>query len=191
MKLIYKYIPIKVLLMVVAICLLNSQLIAQKSYTKNGNISFFSTSPLENIDAKNNQVMSVLDTQTGSLQFSVIIKAFHFKKSLMEEHFNEDYMESTKYPKAIFKGAFTDLKKIYFAKDGSYNVFVSGDFTLHGVTKKITVPGIITVKNGIPTAASKFTVKLADYDISIPKILKDNISENIIITVACTYDHKM
>lgn len=191
MKLIYKYIPIEVLLMVVAIFLLNSQLIAQKSYTKNGNISFFSTSPLENIDAKNNQVMSVLDTQTGSLQFSVIIKAFHFKKSLMEEHFNENYMESTKYPKAIFKGAFTDLKKIYFAKDGSYNVFVSGDFTLHGVTKKITVPGIITVKNGIPTAASKFTVKLADYDISIPKILKDNISENIIITVACTYDHKM
>lgn len=191
MKLIYKYIPIEVLLMVVAIFLLNSQLIAQKSYTKNGNISFFSTSPLENIDAKNNQVMSVLDTQTGSLQFSVIIKAFHFKKSLMEEHFNEDYMESTKYPKAIFKGAFTDLKKIYFAKDGSYNVFVSGDFTLHGVTKKITVPGIITVKNGIPTAASKFTVKLADYDISIPKILKDNISENIIITVACTYDHKI
>lgn len=181
----------KTLLSLAAFLLLSSQLFAQKSYTKNGSILFFSKSPLENIDSKNNQVMSVLNTQTGDIQFSVIIKAFHFKKALMEVHFNENYMESTKFPKATFKGAVTELSKISFAIDGSYTVSVSGDMTIHGVTKKITAPGLITVKNGVPSAASKFSVKLADYNITIPKLVKDNISEKIDITVACTYDQKM
>ena len=102
----------KSLLSLATILLLSSQLYAQKVYTKNGSISFFSKSPLENIDAKNNQVMSVLNTQTGELQFSVIIKAFHFEKALMQEHFNENYMESTKFPKATFKGTLTDLSHV-------------------------------------------------------------------------------
>lgn len=84
---------------------------AQKVFTKNGSISFFSTAPMENITADNNQVMSVLNTQNGDLQFSVLIKGFHFKKSLMEEHFNENYMESDKFPKASFKGNITDVSK--------------------------------------------------------------------------------
>ncbi|MEJ7626457.1 MAG: YceI family protein [Ferruginibacter sp.] len=171
--------------------LLTSNLFAQKAYTKNGNITFFSKSPLENIEAKNNQVMSVLNSQTGEIQFSVIIKAFHFKKALMEEHFNENYMESKKFPKAIFKGIITDVAKVNFSKDGSYPVVSSGDFTLHGITKKITTPGVITIKNGIASASSKFKVKLKDYGITVPKLVKDNIAENIDISVACTYDQKL
>ena len=85
---------------------------AQKIYTKNGSINFFSKSLLEDIAARNNEVMSVINQQTGELQFSVLIKSFRFKKSLMEEHFNEDYMESNKYPKAIFKGIIADLSKV-------------------------------------------------------------------------------
>ena len=102
----------------------------QKIYTKNGSISFFSKSLLEDIAARNNEVMSVINQQTGELQFSVLIKSFRFKKSLMEEHFNEDYMESNKYPKAIFKGNFN--------ADGNYPVTVNGDLTLHGITNKLT-----------------------------------------------------
>lgn len=181
----------KTLLSFAVFVLLSSQLFAQKTYTKNGNISFFSKSPLENIDAKNNQVMSVLNTQTGDMQFSVIIKAFHFKKALMEEHFNENYMESTKYPKATFKGIVSDISKINFTKDGIYNVSVSGDLTIHGVTNKITAPGQINIRNGVTSASSKFKVKLADYNIRIPKVVKDNIAEKIDITVACTYNQKM
>jgi polyisoprenoid-binding protein YceI len=164
---------------------------AQKVYTKNGNISFFSKSPLENISANNNQVMSVFNQQTGEMQFSVLIKSFHFEKALMEEHFNENYMESNKFPKAIFKGNISDISKINFSKDGSYPVSVTGDLTMHGVTKKVTAPGTITVKNGVATANSKFSAKLADYNISVPKVVKDNIAEVIDITVACTYDQKM
>ena len=164
---------------------------AQKLYTKNGSVSFFSASPLENISANNNQVMSVLTLPTGDLQFSVLIKSFHFKKSLMEEHFNENYMESDKYPKASFKGKINDLSKANFTKDGVYTVEVSGDLTMHGVTNKISTPGTITVRSGVITAAADFKLKLADYKISIPKIVKDNIAEVIDIKLSCLYDQKM
>jgi len=168
-----------------------SLLNAQKVYTKNGAIAFFSKASVENISATNNQVMSVLVLPTGELQFSVLINAFHFKKSLMEEHFNENYMESAKYPKAIFKGKINDLSTINFTTDGNYNVQVSGDLTIHGVTNKVTVPGTITVKAGIITATSKFQVKLADHKISIPKIVKDNIAELVDVTVSCVYNQKI
>lgn len=163
---------------------------AQKCYTKNGNISFYSKASIENITADNNQVMSTLDVQSGQLQFSVLIKAFHFKKSLMEEHFNEEYMESSKYPKATFKGNIEDLK-LDLGKDGNYTVVVSGDMTIHGVTKKVAAPATITVKDGIATGKSSFKVTLADYKISIPKIVKDNIAETVDVTVMCVYDKKM
>lgn len=181
----------KTILAAVLMAVITFHAAAQKVFTKNGNISFFSTAPMENITADNNQVMSVLNTQTGDLQFSVLIKGFHFKKSLMEEHFNENYMESDKFPKSTFKGLITDVSKISFTKDGSYNVAVSGDLTIHGVTKKVTTPGTITVKSGNITASSKFNIRLADYNISIPGLVKDKIAETIEITVSCGYDQKM
>lgn len=164
---------------------------AQKYYTKNGNISFFSKASLENIQADNNQVMSVLNTQTGDMQFSVLIKSFHFEKALIEEHFNENYLESDKFPKATFKGVINDVSKISFTTDGMYNVSVTGDLTLHGVTKKITSTGTITVKGGKISADSKFNIKLSDYNISIPKLVKDNIAESVEVKVAALYDQKM
>jgi len=164
---------------------------AQKYYTKNGNISFFSKASLENIQADNNQVMSVLNTQTGDMQFSVLIKSFHFEKALMEEHFNENYLESDKFPKATFKGVISDVSKISFTTDGMYNVSVTGDLTLHGVTKKITSTGTITVKGGKISADSKFNIKLADYNVSIPKLVKDNIAESVEVKVVALYDQKM
>lgn len=181
----------KHLLSFALVVLISSNLAAQKVYTKNGSISFFSKSPLENITADNNQVMSVLNTQTGEMQFSVLIKGFHFEKALMEEHFNENYMESTKYPKATFKGNVTDMSKVNVSKDGSYDVTVSGDLNIHGVTNKVSVPGTIAVKGGKISAKSKFMVKLADYKIAVPKVVKDNIAENIEISVDCTFDQKM
>lgn len=181
----------KTILAAVLLAGITIQSAAQKVFTKNGNISFFSTAPMENITADNNQVMSVLNTQTGDLQFSVLIKGFHFKKSLMEEHFNENYMESDKFPKSTFKGMITDVSKISFTKDGNYNVAVSGDLTIHGVTKKVTTPGTVTIKSGNITATSKFNIKLADYNISIPGLVKDKIAETIEITVSCGYDQKM
>ncbi|MBC7934779.1 MAG: YceI family protein [Rhizobacter sp.] len=171
--------------------IISLQVSAQKVYTKNGNISFFSKTALENISADNNQVTAILNQQTGELQFSVLIKAFHFKKALMEEHFNENYMESDKYPKATFKGSIADGSKINFTKDGNYPVTVNGDLSIHGVSNKVSVPGTISIKSGVVASVSSFNVKLADYKISIPKIVKDNIAETINITVNCNYTQKI
>jgi len=164
---------------------------AQRVYTKNGLISFFSSTKMEDIKADNNQVLCVLNTQTGDLQFSLLNKGFHFPKALMEEHFNENYIESNKYPKSTFKGTVADITKVDFTKDGTYPVSVKGDLVMHGITKNITAAGNITVKGGKVTAAAKFMVKLADYNIFIPGAVKSNISESIEITVKCDLDQKM
>ena len=164
---------------------------AQQIFTKNGRIAFYSKTPLEDISADNNQVMSVLNTQTGELQFSVLVKNFHFKKALMEEHFNDSYLETDKYPKATFKGSITDVSKVNFASDGAYPVSVSGDLTIHGVTKKITAPGTITVKDGKPAGTASFLLAPADYNISIPKVVRNNIAEKIEVTVNCNYDQQL
>ena len=168
-----------------------ANIFAQKVYTKNGTISFFSKSPLENISADNNQVMSVLNKQNGEMQFSVLIKSFHFKKALMEEHFNENYMESNKFPKASFKGAVEDMSKMDLSKEGTYKVKVNGELTMHGVANKVSSTGTMSVKAGIITGNSIFILKLEDYKITIPKLVKDNISEKIEITVSCVYDQKI
>jgi polyisoprenoid-binding protein YceI len=164
---------------------------AQKFYTKNGNIAFNSKASLETIAATSNQVTAIIVPATGDMQFSVLVKTFHFEKALMEEHFNETYMESDKYPKATFKGKIADLSKVNFTKDGTYAVSVTGDLTMHNVTKKTTTPGTITVKGGKISGSSEFTITLADYKIDIPKVVRNNIAETVKVNVNCSYDQKM
>ncbi len=175
-------------LLLFAVCSLAT---AQKYYTKNGNISFFSKTSMEDIKADNNQALSVLNVQTGELQFSLLIKSFHFEKALMEEHFNENYMESAKYPKSGFKGNIADVSKVNFTTDGTYPVTVSGDLTMHGVTNKVSTSGKIIVKGGKITGTAVFKIALADYKIEIPKLVENNISKTIEITVNSLYDQKM
>ncbi len=166
-------------------------LFAQKFFTKNGSISFFSKTYVENIQADNNQVMSVLNAETGELQFSLLIKGFHFKKALMEEHFNENYLESDQFPKATFKGTIADINKINFLNDGAYPVVVNGELNMHGITNKISSKGYISIKEGKITGSSLFVVALADYNIAIPKLVESKISKTIEIKVNCLYDQKM
>ncbi len=180
----------KTIILISIICCSYINCKAQVFFTKNGMISFYSSAPIENIKADNNQVISIINTSTGELQFSLLINAFHFKKSLMEEHFNENYMESKKYPKSTFKGKITDLSKVNFTSDGNYPVTVSGDLTMHGVTKNVTTTGTVSIKGGVISASSKFPVKLSDYKIYIPKIVKDNIAKVVELTVSCSYNKK-
>ena len=161
---------------------------AQNFITKNGKISFFSKTDVENIDAVNNQAVSVINSQTGSVAFSVLVNGFLFKKALMQEHFNENYMESAKYPKALFKGVITDLSKVDFKKDGSYNVTVAGDLSMHNITNKVTVPAVIVVKGNTLSANTTFKVKLDDYKITVPKLVENNISKTIDLKVDCNYE---
>ena len=181
----------KITIMILIVCTVYVNCTAQLYYTKNGRVSFFSSAPLEDIKADNNQVISIINVSTGDIQFSLLNNAFHFKKSVMEIHFNESYMESTKYPKSSFKGKLNDLSKVNFTVDGNYPVLVSGELTIHGMTNKVNAAGTISVSAGVITATSKFPVKLADYKISIPRIVKDNIAEVVDVTVSGVYDKKM
>ena len=157
-----------------------------KFYTKSGKISFFSSTPLENIAAVNKSVVCLLDTKTGDLQFGALMKGFEFKKALMQEHFNADYAESTKFPRAEFKGQVTNNSAVNYTTEGNYIANVKGQLTLHGVTKDIETTGTISVKNGKLTLNSTFNVLVADYNITIEKLYRDNIAKSIKITVDCT-----
>jgi polyisoprenoid-binding protein YceI len=126
----------------------------------------------------------VLDATTGVLECSVLMQGFHFEKALMQDHFNENYMESHKYPKGIFKGSVTNIQEVNLQKDGDYPVKVQGNITLHNVTHPFTAAGHILVKGGMISAISAFDLSISDYDISIPKVVKDNISKIVKVTVS-------
>ena len=159
-----------------------------KYFTKAGKISFFSSTPMEDIEAHNKTTTSVIDTKSGKMEFAVLMKAFQFQKALMEEHFNENYVESGKFPKASFSGTIINLNDVNFQKDGTYNVTVKGNFTLHGVTKAIEVPGTITVKNKAIQAVSTFNVAPEDYNIAIPNLVREKIAKQIKVTVDMNYE---
>jgi polyisoprenoid-binding protein YceI len=156
---------------------------AQKYITKTGQIIFFSETPMESIQADNRQVNAALDPLTGDFVFKVLIKSFQFEKALMQEHFNENYMESDKYPNSTFQGKVTNLSDIDFNKPGTYPVTIEGDMTIHNVTRKINEKGTFTVESGVVKGNSKFKVKPSDYDIKIPGAVINNIAEEIEVTV--------
>ena len=161
---------------------------AQKQFTKTGHIWFYSEAPLETIEAHNYQSTGILNTATGEMVFKVTMTAFQFKKALMQEHFNEKYVESDRFPESIFKGKIMNLDKVNFAKDGAYSVVVEGSLTIHNVTNSVKAPGTINVKSGKIYATSLFTVAVADYNIAIPAAVKDNIAKTIDIHVDISYE---
>ncbi len=174
--------------MMITMVFANAALAQTKYFTRNGNISFYSDAPLEKIEANNHKVSSVLDPATGQVEFSVLMKAFEFEKALMQEHFNENYVESTTYPKSTFKGTITNNKEVDYSKDGTYNVTVDGKLTLHGVTKDVTSKGTMTVKDGKPAGKSEFKILVADYNISVPGLLKDKVAKEVRIVVEVNYE---
>ena len=146
--------------------------------TKFMTVNFVAEGPVkDDVKATNNQAACVLDGATGEVVFQIAIKSFVFKKALMQEHFNENYMESHKYPKAVLKGKVMDFAKIDLTKDGKYNVEVVGEMEMHGVKKQVREKGMLEVKGGKITLHSDFKVTLADYNIAIPKIVEDKIAK--------------
>ena len=174
----------KTKLLITTILILSySQLFAQKYMSRNANLSFFSSTPVEDIEAHNHQGSCVVDFSNGNVAFQALMKGFEFKKALMQEHFNENYVESKKYPKTTFDGKITNYTSVDLKKEGVYQVNVTGKLTIHGVTKNIETPGTIEVKGGDVILKSKFKVKPADYNIKIPNVVRKNIAEIVEITV--------
>ena len=164
------------------------QSIAQVYTAKSGSATFFSAAPLENIEATSTSVQSILNTSTKNVAFIISIRSFQFKKDLMQEHFNENYVESDKFPKASFKGTVSDIASVNLAKDGTYKLKVNGQLTLHGVTKEIETIADFTVRNGTLSASSDFTIECADYDIQIPGLVKDKVAKTVNINILANYE---
>ncbi|RVU02700.1 YceI family protein [Mucilaginibacter limnophilus] len=152
---------------------------------KNVRITLYSSAPLEDIEAESNAGKSVFNPATGELAFNVAIRSFKFPKSLMQEHFNENYMESDKYPQASFRGKINE--KIDVNANGSFPVTVSGVLDVHGVKQNRTVKGTVNVNNGSVSMSSEFMVRCADHNIEIPKLVFKKIAETIKMTVSATY----
>lgn len=154
--------------------------------TKTCAINFTASGGAEKIAAVNNEVDCKLIDNTGQLVFTLLIKGFRFENQLMEDHFNENYMESTKYPKALFKGYITNITTINFSKDGIYDAEAEGTLTIHGVDQKVKTTGTITVARGSVTLKSNFKVKLKDYKIS-GSYIGDKIAPEATIAVNCKF----
>lgn len=154
-------------------------------YTKTGKINFYSKAPLEDIEAVNKTVTAVIDSKSGALQFSVPMKGFEFEKQMMQEHFNENYVESDKYPTGTFKGTITNNNSVNYAKDGTYPARIKGKLTIHGVTKEIETGGTIRIAAGKLDADATFNILLSDYSIRIPAVVKDKVSNSVKIVVDC------
>lgn len=177
----------KLLLLILVAASAANGLMAQKFFTRDGKVSFYSDAPLEKIEAHNNSATSVIDTENGRLEFAVLIKGFQFEKALMQEHFNENYMESSKYPKAVFKGQITNLEAVNFSQDGTYTAQVSGEITIHGVTQPLETTATIVVKDGLFKAEAKFQLNVADFKIEIPGVVREKIAKTVLVTVQCDY----
>ena len=155
--------------------------------TQNGSIRFYSETPVENIEAINKQVSSVIDLESETIAFSLLMKAFVFEKALMQEHFNEKYVHSDKFPKASFKGSIAGIRKLKVGA-GVQNLEVIGILTIHGVSKEVKTTAQVSRVDGKIKASAVFTIQLADYDISVPAAVINNISETIEITVDMDYE---
>ncbi|MCS6904742.1 MAG: YceI family protein [Bacteroidia bacterium] len=163
---------------------------AQSLYiTQNAYIRFFSEAPLENIEAHNKKVSSVLNIQTGKIGFKLLIKNFQFENGLMQEHFNENYMESEKYPYSEFNGQILEVAsgKLDLSKVGTYSVTVAGDLTIHGVKRKVQHVGTLEVQSDRIIAKAKFPIRVADYNIKIPTLYIKNIAEVVEVTLEAIY----
>lgn len=174
--------------LIVAFAALTLSLHAQdKQFTKTGKIYFDATTEAspENVEAVNKSVICVMDTKTGNIQFSLLVKGFEFQRALMQEHFNENYLESDKYPKSDFKGVITNNKDVIYTQDGDYKVNVKGILTIHGVSKEVETNGKLVIKNGKISIQSDFPVELASYKISIPGIVADKVAKTAKIKLTC------
>lgn len=157
---------------------------AQQYVLSEGVITFFSEATLENIKAENKHTTSAFDVTTGEIAFAVPNNQFQFEKKLMQQHFNEKYMESEKYPRSTFSGK---LEGFDVSKSGEQRVKAVGKLFIHGVTQSVEIPGVLEVSTQGVSMKSTFMIKLADYKIKIPQILWQNIAEQVEVTVDLVY----
>lgn len=184
-----KRIKVKYLLTVISSALILISTQAQDRHlTRSGTVKFFSSAPMEDIEAVTNKALSIIDIKKSEVAVDILMKSFSFDKKLMQEHFNENYMESDKFPKASFKGAYVADSNITNLVDGTYEVTAKGEMSIHGVKKQVETPVKLTIKGGKISANFVFKVNVDAYGIKIPKVVVKNIAEEVEVTCAFEYE---
>lgn len=150
-----------------------------------GSVSFFSKAPLEDIDATSTKIVSMLNTSSNEIVFGIAIKSFQFRIQKMEDDFNENFMESDKYPDATYKGKINE--KINWEKDGIYTVTARGILTIHGVSKERLDTATINIVDGKIELKSGFLIRVVDYEIKIPQLLFEKIAEVVSVQLVINY----
>lgn len=171
------------LIFIIGLVFIYCQAQSQKYISKSSSIRFYSSAPLEDIEAVNEKARSVFDSETGEIVFTMPISGFEFEKSLMQEHFNEKYMESDKFPKATFSGKLNGFK----IGETNENVVATGTMEIHGVKNDIEVTGSLNYLKDQVVIDAVFMIKVADYDVEIPSLLFQNIAEEVEVTVKFEY----
>jgi hypothetical protein len=162
-------------------CFAFVQVEAQKVYsTKTATVRFIAVDD-KDIDATNTKAVSRLEAN-GKLSFIMLMKDFSFEMDLMQKHFNEEYVESDKFPRGFFNGQITNIKSVNFAKDGSYPIIVKGNMQVHGVNKAMETKGMIVITKGLPKATATFTVSLKDFGIGglLIKMVADQVDVEVV-----------
>ena len=178
----------KIIVLIICIAVLTVGYSQNLYKAVDGEISFFSETPMENIDAVNKEVKALINIKTGKVAFIGTNVGFHFKKPLMEEHFNENYMESDKYKVSSFKGKI--VEKIDYSVNGSHKVTVAGFLNLHGVEHERKISGVITIKDGKINVKSNFLVKVEEHKIKVPRLVIKKIAESVKVTVDLNFELK-
>lgn len=166
-----------------SLILLSLQAVGQRYKTNSSHIRFFSSAPMEDIEAVNESATSIIDVETDAMVIVIPVKSFEFEKKLMEEHFNENYLESEKFPKATFKGKIVDWSK----EKGVSKARAEGTLELHGVTNDISIEGEIDYSDEGIKISTVFPIKLKDFKIKIPKAVFYNIAEEVEVTANLEY----
>jgi hypothetical protein len=156
---------------------------AQKLVIGEGTVSFFSHAAIEDISALNKKPSGIFNPETNDIAFSIPIAEFKFDKSLMQEHFNEKYMESDKFPKSTFQGKIDGYSR---SGEGLQNAIATGKLMVHGVSREVEIPGTLENIQGKVLMRSKFIVKLADHNIEIPQLMWQNVAEQVEVTLDFT-----
>lgn len=173
----------KNIIALLSLALLSFSIVAEKKITKTGTIVFEASVPsFEEVKAKNEAVTCILNPDNGEIAALALMKGFRFKVALMEEHFNENYIESSKYPKATFKGKidnFDETKLTANAKEYT----IKGKLELHGKSKDITIKGKIKKNGETINLVSNFVVNVDDFDIEIPSVVSKKLSKQVNVTL--------
>lgn len=175
----------KLLLIIGVLVFFTGTSYSQRYYCNNGQISFFQETPIENIEGKSNTLISIIDKQKNEIAYKVKMTSFIFDKALMQDHFNENYVESEKFPFATYQGEINE--NIDWSVNGTYNISSTGILTMHGISKTITEKGSITINGDKIKIVNNFKIKFTDFNVEIPKLLISQLTDVVDIKIETNY----